>query len=32
MAKTHIMIVEDEAIVGNELRASIEGLGYAVIS
>ncbi len=32
MAKENIMIVEDEAIVGKELRASMEGLGYTVTS
>ena len=32
MAKAKIMIVEDEDLVGKELRASLEDLGYAVTS
>ena len=32
MAKAKIMIVEDEDIVGKELRASLEDLGYGVTS
>ena len=32
MAKANIMIVEDEAIVGEELKISLEDMGYAVTS
>jgi CheY-like chemotaxis protein len=32
MAKANIMIVEDEAIVGEELKISLEDMGYTVTS
>jgi signal transduction histidine kinase len=32
MAKVNIMIVEDEAIVGEELKISLEDMGYTVTS
>ncbi len=32
MTKANIMIVEDEAIVGEEIKANLEGMGYTVTS
>ncbi len=31
MEKTRIRIVEDEAIIGHELRNNLESLGYQVV-